>query len=254
MTKREDRIIELVSQHGELTVQELSDLLEVSASTVRRDLVSLSNHRFVRRTHNGIALSTVINYEGLCIHRFAIDPRELRSIAIRAAEMVQPGSVVGLSGGEICTYLAFLLRLKQDITVVTNAVNVAAELVCLPGIQVRMTGGRLNPGAFELVGKGVGPSLEGIHIQKFFLGTDGISANYGVTAHDEAEATASQDIMQHSAANIVLADSRKFKTTSFAQVASLSEFHTVITTELAPQSILAELQEAGVETIIAPLI
>lgn len=254
MSKRDDQIIELVHKHGELSVQELSDLLEISPSTIRRDLVSLSNHRFIDRTHSGVTLATVIKYENLCVNRFAVDPREARSIALRAAEMVHPGDVIGLSGGELCTYLAFLLRLKEDLTVVTNAINVAVELGCLPGIQVRLTGGRLNPGSFELIGKGLEPSLDGVHIQKFFLGTDGLSVNYGVTAHDEAEAAASRGIMAHTAVNIVLADSRKFKKTSFAQVAPLSDFQTVISSELVPQGVLAEFQAAGVETIIAPLI
>lgn len=96
--------------------------------------------------------------------------------------------------------------------------------------------------------------MEGVHIQKFFLGTDGLSPDYGVTGHDEAEATASRDMMAHTASNIILADSRKFKRTSFAQVAPLSAFHTVITTELVSQSVLAEFQQAGIETIIAPLV
>jgi DeoR/GlpR family transcriptional regulator of sugar metabolism len=254
MSKRDNQIIELVHKYGELSVEELSVLLGISPSTVRRDLVSVGDHRFIKRTHGGITLATVVQYQDLCINRVSIDPREIRSIALRAAETIYPGDVVGLSGGEICTYLAFFLRLKEDITVVTNAVNVAAELVCLPGIQVRLTGGRLNPGSFELVGEGLMPSLEGIHIQKFFLGTDGLSLDYGVTGHDEVEASASRDMMAHTAMNIILADSRKFKRTSFAQVAPLLNFQTVITTELVSQSVLAEYQKAGVETIVAPLI
>lgn len=254
MSKRDDQIIELVHKYGELSVQELSDLLGISPSTVRRDLVSVGDHRFIERTHGGVTLATVINYQNLCVNRVAIDPREVRSIASRAADMIFPGDVVGLSGGEICTYLAYLLRMKQDITVVTNAINIAVELVCLPGIQVRLTGGRLNAGSFELTGKSLEPSLDGVHIQKFFLGTDGLSLDYGVTAHDEAEATASRDMMAHTAVNIVLADSRKFKITSFAQVAPLSEFQTIVTTELVTNSILNEYQKTGVEIIVAPII
>ena len=138
MSKRDDQIIELVHKYGELSVQELSDLLGISPSTIRRDLVSVGDHRFIGRTHGGVTLATVINYQNLCVNRVAIDPREVRSIASRAADMVHPGDVVGLSGGEICTYLAYLLRMKEDITVVTNAINIAVELVCLPGIQVRL--------------------------------------------------------------------------------------------------------------------
>lgn len=251
MAKRDTQIVELVHRFGELSVTELGDLLEISASSVRRDLITIDDHRFIQRTHGGVRISTAVNYEPLWIHRTPVERGEAKQIAYEAAQMIKPGDVIAISGGEICTELALLVRLKSDITVVTNAVNVAAELACLNGIQVRMMGGRMNTGSFELVGQALEPSLRGVHIQKYFVGTDGLSVEFGVTAHDEAEAAASRVIMAHSDQTIVLADSRKFKIASFAQVAPISAFSTVITTKRVPAGERAELKEVGIDVRIA---
>jgi DeoR family transcriptional regulator, aga operon transcriptional repressor len=253
MIKRESQIVDLLLKHGELSVGELSDLLNTSPSSIRRDLSDMDENHFINRTHGGVSLATTINYLPRYLHRLQIDPIELRAIARRAAEMVHPGDIIGVSGGEVCTQLSFHLRLLQDVTVVTNAINVAAEFASLPGIQVRMTGGSLNAGSFELVGQAIGASLNGVHINKFFLGTDGISVQFGVTGHDEAEAMAARDIMTRADITYVLADSQKFNRGSFTQVAPVSAFEAVITTSRSPQGAIAELESAGLKSIIVPV-
>jgi DeoR/GlpR family transcriptional regulator of sugar metabolism len=252
MSKREKKIVEIVHQHGDIKIKELSHLLGTSTSSIRRDLIALNNNRFINRKHGSVSLSTIVNYEDRWFNRTLVDHDEARAIARKAVELIQPGDIIGLSGGVLCTQLAYLLRLINRITVVTNVVNIAAELVYLPGVQVRLTGGRLNQGSFELVGRALEPSLQGVHIQKFFLGTDGLSVEYGVTGHDEAEADAARYMMRYSDQTIVLADSTKFKKVSFAQVAPLDAFDMVISTQLVPQNIRDEFEEAGVQVLIAP--
>ena len=251
MRKREQQIVEIIHQYGDLTIQELSDMLATSSSSVRRDLIALNHNRFVNRVHGGVSLSTVINYESRWMRQAPVTLGEARAIARKASQLIHPGDVIGLSGGVICTQLAFQLRMLEGITVVTNAVNIAAELVYLPGIQVRLTGGRLNQGSFELVGRALEPSMQGVHMGKFFLGTDGLSVEYGVTGHDEAEADASRIMMELSDQTIVLADSTKFKKTSFALVAPLDEFDLIISTDLVSQSICDEFNQAGATVIIS---
>jgi DeoR/GlpR family transcriptional regulator of sugar metabolism len=251
MSKREKKIVEIVHQHGEIKIKELSELLGTSTSSIRRDLIDLNNNRFINRKHGSVSLSTIVNYEDRWFNRTPVDHEEARAIARKAAELIKPGDIIGLSGGVLCTQLAFLLRLINGLTVVTNVLNVAAELVYLPGVQVRLTGGRLNQGSFELVGRALEPSLQGVHIEKFFLGTDGLSVEYGVTGHDEAEADAARYMMMHSDQTIVLADSTKFRKVSFAQVAPLNEFDTIISTDLVPQSVCEEFEKENVSLLIA---
>jgi DeoR/GlpR family transcriptional regulator of sugar metabolism len=246
---RKKEIIRLAHRYGELPVQELGDLLSISHSSIRRDLIALDQHRFVRRTRGGISVATTVNYEGLPYNGFQFNAKDARIIADLAAQMIEPGDVVGLSGGAICTQLALRVRMMEDITVVTNAVNIAVELYSIPGIQVRVIGGRLNPGSFELVGNALEASLQGVYIHKFFLGTDGLSLENGVTGHDEPEALSAQVMMSHAEATIVLADPSKFKRTSFAHVAPISAFNAIITSDLVPQNVRAEFAQTGIKLI-----
>ena len=249
---REQQIFDLLCRHGELSILEISQHLGISASSVRRDLVELDNHPFIQRTRGGAALSNIIRYDAVPVYRLPVEIEEVRSIARTARALIQPGDVIGLSGGRLCTELALHLRLMEGIAVVTNAVNVAAELAALAGVRVMLTGGELDRFSFELVGQALRSSLEGVRIHKFFVGTDGLSVDQGISNHSEAEALAARELVHHADQTIVLADNSKFRRPHLAQVVPLSEVTTIITTERTPSEVLRPFQEAGVQFIIAP--
>ncbi len=253
MNGRERQIFDLLCQHGDLRVQQLSELLEISPSSVRRDLNQLLDHRFIRRTRGGAALSNLIHDTPLPIYKLPVDPAEARAIAGAALRLIEHGDVIGLSGGRLCTELALQLRMVDGITVVTNAVNIAAELVALPGLQVMVTGGQLNQSSFELVGQAVGLSLNGVRLHKFFVGTDGLSVEHGLSNHGEAEALAAREMIQHAGDTYVLADSSKFRRPHLARVAAVTEVSGVITTDRVPRSVLDAFCEAGVQMLVTPV-
>ena len=249
--EQESQIVNYLHQYGELSIKELGDLLGVSPSSVRRYLNALSKHRLIERTHGGARIATIIQYESLDIYRLPVDPKEARAIAARAAQLVQRGDVIGLSGGQICTQFALHLRLIEGITVVTNALNIATELAALPNLQVVLAGGRLNPRSFELVGQAVGLSLNGLHLHKFFLGTAGLSVEHGVTAYFEAEADAARALMEHSDSTILLANSERFKQANFAQVCPVSSIQTIVTTDQVSSDVITQFERSGVKMIVA---
>jgi DeoR family transcriptional regulator of aga operon len=118
---------------------------------------------------------------------------------------------------------------------------------------VRLLGGRLNSKSFELVGNSVGLGLDNIHIHHFFLGTSAVSIDFGVTAHDEAEALVAQEIIAHSDRTILLADSTKFDKPAFATVAPISSVDAIVTTELTDSNIVDQLKSNGVSCEIASI-
>ncbi len=253
MNRRDQQIFELLCRHGELSVQQLSEHLQVSESSIRRDLSTLENHPFIRRTHGGAALAQVLNYGLIPVAFPKADDAEARAIAYRAAQLVEPGDVIGLSGGRMCTELALDLRFREGITVVTNAVNIACELAGLPGIKVMVCGGMLDPGSFELVGPQVEKALEGIFIHKFFLGTDGITVENGLTNRSEAETAAAQAFFQHADQTVLLADHHKFIRSNLARVVPAQEISTIITSSRTPAEILSGFSELGLKLLIAQI-
>ena len=251
MNGREKQIFDLLCEHGDLSIQQLSELLAVSPSSVRRDLNEMSEHRFIQRTHGGATLSNVVSYNPLPIHKPSVLVEEARAIAHQALQLIERGDVVGMSGGRICTELALHMRLLEGITVVTNAVNVAAELVALPGIQVMLTGGNLDPRSFELIGKAPAMVLEGVRMHKYFVGTDGITLEHGMTNHSEAVATVAREFIKHSDQTILLADSSKFTRSNLTKVADVSEFSMIVTSDCTPRATVKQFELAGVKCLVA---
>lgn len=252
MNTRDKLIFELLCRHGELSVQRFSDILQVSPSSVRRYLNTLDNHPFIRRTHGGAALFNVLRYGSLPVAFPEVDDDEARAIAYRAAQLIEPGDVIGLSGGRMCTELALNLRFLDNVTVVTNAVNIACELVGLPGIKVMVCGGMVDLGSFELVGQLVDRALEGIFIHKFFVGTDGLTVENGLTNRSEAEAEVARKFSMHADQTIVLSDHLKFRRSNLAQVIPAQKISTIITTDKTPAEVLQGFSELGVEILLTP--
>ena len=252
MNPRDRQISELLCQYGELSVQQLGDVLRVSPSSVRRYLATMNRHPFIRRTHGGAVLSNVVRYAAVPVTFPEADQTEVRAIAYRAMQLIEAGDVIGLSGGRLCTELALNLRFREGITVVTNAVNIACELLGLPGIKVMVCGGMIDPGSFELVGQPVARVLEGIHMHKFFVGTDGITLEYGLTNRSEAEAMAAREFAAHAGRIIVLSDHQKFVRSNLSRVVPAEEISTIITTDQVPGEILQGFADLGVEVIVTP--
>ncbi|MGH4033474.1 DeoR/GlpR family DNA-binding transcription regulator [Actinomycetota bacterium Odt1-20B] len=177
----------------------LSELLGVSRATVRRDLQQLSERRLLERTHGGAVLG------GLGIdlplrHRLDQLSPHKQAIARAAAELVPAGAVVGLTGGSTTSEVAQLLADRGPVTVVTNAVNIAAALVLRPDVALTVTGGTARKESYELVGPSAEKTLADHHTDIAFLGVDGISAAHGCTTHDQVEAATDRAFAQHSTA------------------------------------------------------
>lgn len=251
MNSKDQQINDLLRRYGELSVQDLSNILRVSPSSVRRYLSANNSHSFIRRTHGGAILSNALRYDSLPVGFQQADESEIRAIAYHADKMIRPGDIIGLSGGRICTELALNLRFRENITVVTNAVNIACELAGLPGIKIMVCGGMLDPGSYELVGQLVPKALEGIFIHKFFVGTDGITIENGLTNRSESEAVAAREFSLHAGQTILLADHQKFIRSNLSRVVPAENISTIVTTSQVPSSILQEFYELGVEILLA---
>ncbi len=249
---RRANIIELLFIHGELSIENLSQILDISTSTLRRDIASIGKESIIS-SNSSVKISSNINHLSIPVYKLPVDMQEARAIANLAVSTIEKGDVIAISGGLICNELALRVKFLSGITVVTNAINVAAELTAIPGIEVVVTGGVLISDSFELVGRRVGLGLDEIHINKYFLGTDGISPGLGITAHYESEAEASREIMSRSDQVTILADSTKFKKPTLSLVAPIDAIDQIITTELVHPEVIDEYTNVGVKTVIAPL-
>jgi DeoR family transcriptional regulator of aga operon len=248
-------ILDLLADQGEVSVEQLVERFGASAATTRRDLDSLAERRLLTRTHGG-AVAQSVAYELPIKYRSHLGAGAKEQIAAAAASLVTPGDVVGLSGGTTATAIAAALAARDDlgadgITVVTNAVNIAAQLAMRPEFKVVVTGGVIHSRSFELIGPFVQQLLAGIRLDIAFLGVNGLSADDGATTHDEAEAEVNRLMAQRATRAVIVADASKLGKAAFAHVGGAALFPVVITDAGAPDAERIALTDAGFEVRVA---
>ncbi|MDT0157699.1 DeoR/GlpR family DNA-binding transcription regulator [Microbacterium sp. ARD32] len=248
-------ILDLLAEQGEVSVEELVDRFGASAATTRRDLDSLAERRLLTRTHGG-AVAQSVAYDLPIRYRSHLGTGAKERIAALAASLVSPGDVVGLSGGTTTTAIAAALAARDDlgadgVTVVTNAVNIAAQLAMRPEFKVVVTGGVIHARSFELVGPFVQQLLAGIRLDIAFIGVNGLSADDGATTHDEAEAAVNRLMAERAARAVVVADAAKLGRAAFAHVGGPELFPLVLTDAAVAEPQRSALAYAGFEVRVA---
>jgi DeoR family transcriptional regulator, aga operon transcriptional repressor len=215
-----------IHARGQCSVAELADAGGASEATVRRDLAALERQGMVDRTWGGARAHVAVRYPESFVRRAASGPRSKHAVALAAAAMVEPNMVVGLSGGTTCTILARMLR-GRPINVVTNAVNVAAELYGSRPTKVILTGGALKANAYELVGAGADAIIRSYHLDLFFFGCSGVT-EAGFTRRDHAEAAIVRSFRAVTQRSVVVVDRSKLGRVNPAHVARLGEVDDIV--------------------------
>ncbi|KJY24088.1 MULTISPECIES: DeoR/GlpR family DNA-binding transcription regulator [unclassified Streptomyces] len=225
---RTAKILAHVTEAGSADVHALAELLGVSTATVRRDLQELHDQGLLHRTRGGAVTGTV-NLELPLRHRHGKRQAEKRRIALAAERLVPEGAVVGLTGGTTTSELARVLAERGGVTIVTNAVNIAADLIVRPEIRLVVVGGIARSASYELVGPAAERMLSQYHLDVAFIGVDGLTASEGCTTHDEMEAHTDQAFLRSAARSVVLADSSKVGLVTFAAICPLTDIHDLVT-------------------------
>jgi DeoR family transcriptional regulator of aga operon len=243
------RILELVAKDGSVAVADLAAELGVSEATVRRDLQALSEQRLLERAHGG-AISQGAAYELPVRYRGGHARDEKLRIARAAVERVRDGDVIALTGGTTTTEVGRHLVGCGELSVVTNALNIAAELAVRPHLKLIVTGGVSRSASYELVGPLAEATLGQINVDLAFVGVDGIDRDAGLTTQNETEAATNRVLIERSRRVIVVADSTKLGRVVFASICPLSSVDELITDSGADPEQLESLRTAGLTVTV----
>lgn len=248
--ERRRAILESLNRDGRVLVGDLARQFETSQVTIRKDLEILHDHGLLHRTHGGAlpsadgALADPTLREKEKLHR-----GEKHRIADAAAAMVQEGQVVILDSGTTTTAIARALRSFHNLTIVTNAVNIASELAGAD-VEVILTGGTLRRNSFSLVGPIAEDMLRKLNADILFLGVDGFDVHYGLSTPNLLEAKVNRIMVEISKKVVAVCDASKFGRRSLSQILPPTGLHHVITDRGAPKSDLRALKEAGIEVTL----
>lgn len=260
--EREDRLsrlIDYIVTEGSVRIEEVTEKFGVSMPTARRDLDALASQQLIVRTRGG-GMANSGSGDIPLRYRTSRQWREKNTIARQVAKMVEPGSIVAFNGGTTTTASAFEVGVRaaadarfaeSETTVVTNAVNIANDLIVRPQLRIVVLGGVARMRSYELIGPLTSLILPEITIETLFLGVTAIDLQNGLFTHDESEAAINAALAKSARRVIVVADSTKFRATAFARICELDSVHALVTDSSVDPETVQELEMRNIETVIA---
>lgn len=249
--QRKDKILELLKEDGSAKVVNLAKLFKVTEVTVRQDLEKLEKEGLILREHGGAFLKnmeTQVRTFSLS-HQDNLDKKEL--IANKCLEFIFPGDTIILDSGSTTTEIAKKLKGIKNLTVITNALNIALMLGIEPGIEVIMTGGEFKPPTLSLTGQKAADFFTGLNVHKLFLATAGLSLKAGLTYPSISDLVVKRAMINSAETTYLVADSTKIGKSSLASLGALSMIDYIITDAGIEEKYKNLLNENEIEIIIA---
>jgi DeoR family transcriptional regulator of aga operon len=245
-------ILKELRRSGTVSVESLSADLDVSLVTIRRDLDQLERDGLLHRTHGGAVSIEPLFYEPFKndrsfqaqLEKFA---DEKRRIGRAAAALIEKGETIALTPGTTTTEVIRSLPLNQNITVVTNTVNVAMELSKRKDLDIFVTGGHLRGDWFSLVGPTAIHSLQRMLIHTVFVGADGIDAVWGASCLSSDESDLNSAMVRLARRRIAVVDHSKFGVVAGWRICQTQDLHVLITDTGATEEMIEPFRHAGVD-------
>lgn len=249
--ERRQHMLAKIQSEGRVLVSEMSDALGISRITIRKDLDYLESKGLVQRTHGGaLAPQGEALFDPSLQEKEHKQLKEKQRIAEAAAGLVKDGMCVLLDSGTTTTALARKLRQLSHLTIITNAVNIAAELAGTD-FEIILTGGSLRKNSFSLVGPLAEDALSEMHADILFLGVDGFDIELGLTTPNLMEARVNRAMMNAATRKVAVCDSTKFGRRSLGLISPIKAIQTVITDDKLSTADAEKLTALGIEVIRA---
>jgi len=247
--KRRRRIVELVTRHGGLTVTELSDRVEVSESTIRRDLNDLADRDLIERTHGGAVPVSNVGSEPSFRQKVVQGKDRKRAIGARAAGEIRGGQVVFFDSGTTTLQAAREAPNDGSFVSVTNSPLLAMELGKDKGI-VEVTGGTFRGETLALIGPQAEKYIRLSNFDLAFIGANGLDEAGALTVPVEAEANVKREVIANAARVHVVAEVEKFGERAFREFATLEDVDAVVTGREIPDRFVDCFESADTEWFV----
>lgn len=249
--ERQQHILDRARAAGRVEVNALAETLDVTPETVRRDLTILERHGLLRRVHGGAIPVERLGFEPGVELRSDLLVAEKERIAKAALPHLPDEGTVLIDAGTTTLRLAARLPRDHELTIVTNSLGIATLVAECPNLSLYLLGGRVRGRTLAAVGSWVTDSLKDVFVDVAFIGTNGLSAQRGLTTPDQSEAAAKRAMINAARRSVVLTDHTKIGVDHFARFADLADIAAVITDDGLDPETAAEIEALGPEVVLA---
>lgn len=245
------RILEWLQEEGSARVRDLSAAFGVSEATIRQDLERLDADGYITREHGGAYLRSIPQQVQSMSLQHVQNMDKKRAIGAAAAALVADHDTLIIDSGTTTTQFAENLKSRQELNIITNALNIALILGAIPSNTVHMPAGQFKAPTLSLSGEKSVEFFVGIYAQKLFLATAGVSFDVGLTYPAIGDIYVKRAMIKSASHVYLLADSTKIGRVSFSALGGVEMVNTLITDEGISDSDRALFEKRGVEVLIA---
>lgn len=245
---RQREIVELVTENGGCSVDELAAMMDCSKATIRRDLNALAEKQLIERSHGGAVPATSVGQEQTYRQREVQNLEAKMAIAERAVEEVHDNQVVFFDAGSTTMQVAKQLPPNDTILTVTNSPLQSMELDD-NGMEVKLTGGSLRSPTYSLVGPSAEQFMERMTFDLLFLGTNAIHPEDGLMTPNEEEARLKALMIEKSNRVVLVSDGSKLNEQSFISFADFEDLDLFITDGTISEELRERFDAGNVEVI-----
>ena len=244
--KRWAKIEQILNTSGSASIQELSQKLNVSETTIRRDLVKMEEQNMIKRLWGGASVldssvGDTRNYQDDYILKFSRNIEVKKALARYAASLIRDGDCIFIDAGSTTSYIAGFIE-AGDITLVTNAMNIF-HILAQKKIRTFIPNGYINFGSAAIMSSETSQQLANMNFDLAFLGTSGIDQKAGFTTQSELDAAIKQSVLARSARTFILSENTKFNVKRFYTFADLDE--AILITNTEPPFSMSEILVVG---------
>jgi DeoR family transcriptional regulator, aga operon transcriptional repressor len=250
---RRQQIVSMIQDCGSVQVMSLAAQFDVSTQTIRKDLCYLEGRGVATRCYGGAIWSQSVGVitETEVAAKRSLWASEKERIGRAAAALVHPGDSIILDSGTTTAQIARHLPDREDVVVVTNDAEVLAQLMTKEHIQIFVLGGALRRKNMAFYGAQTEAALDGLHVDKLFLGVDGIDLKKGITTHYESEAILNRKMAKIADQVIAVTDASKFGRTCLHRIIGLEDVDLLITDSGASQEFVTAGAALGCRVHVA---
>lgn len=247
--ERRNAILEKLQAEHRVVVSELSEIYEVSEETIRRDLDKLENEGLVIKSYGGAVLNENTNLELPFNIRKNRNVVGKQKIAEMISERIGEGEHIFLDASSTAVAVARAIKGIKKLTVITNSLEIAIELLDAPGCKVISTGGAATGSSFALVGQVTDQVIRSYYVDKAIVSAKAFDMEAGFTEGDERHAHNKQSMLTCAKEKILAVDHSKFGRISFAKICDIKDITTIVTDRRPEAEFLRRFEDLGVECI-----
>lgn len=247
--ERRRLILEQLQQNKQVDISELKNLFNVSEVTLRKDLRHLENKNLLIRSRGGAMIAVKVGEDLSVKKRMVLNLEKKKAIASAARPLIKEGDTIIIDSGTTLMQLASLLEKIKNLTVITNALDIAMKLSEFGHLNIIVPGGIVRKRSCSLTGVTAIENFQSFRADKYFVSADGITAE-GLFTSNLEEGQIAKMILSNAKENIVLVDSGKFGRTGIINFAPLSKIHILVTDKNIPNRYLSQLKEKDIKVIL----